>query len=143
MSPSFCDYQYLIPPLQSDLIDPTAPVQDVSTSVEIGIKDADFTWDRDDVGTIAQRFKLSIKGEVIFHPGKINLIIGQSGSGKTSMLMALLGEMHYHALSPSSFVNLPRSDGVAYHAQESWILNETIRVCFTSHEFWISLTTVS
>ncbi len=41
--------------------------------------------------------------------------------------MALLGEMHFTPVSPSSWYNLPRGGGVAYAAQESWVLNETIR----------------
>lgn len=66
----------------------------------------------------------------MFKPGQINLIVGQTGSGKTSLLLALLGEMHYEATGPNAFVSLPRNGGVAYHAQESWVLNETIRVSF-------------
>ena len=40
------------------------------------------------------------------------------------------GEMHKIPTGPKSLVSLPRQDGVAYHAQESWVLNETIRVSF-------------
>ena len=43
--------------------------------------------------------------------------------------MALLGEMHYIPSGPDSFVSLPREGGVAYAAQESWVQNETIKVC--------------
>jgi len=38
----------------------------------------------------------------------------------------MLGEMHFIASSDDSWSNLPRSDGVAYVAQESWVQNETI-----------------
>ncbi len=72
---------------------------------------------------------LSIDDEVFFHSGKINLIIGPTGAGKTSLLMALLGEMHYIPQGPDSFVNLPRGGGVAYAAQESWVQSDTIKVC--------------
>ena len=41
--------------------------------------------------------------------------------------------MHYIPMGPNSYVNLPRAEGVAYHAQESWVLNETIRVCHNVH----------
>lgn len=54
---------------------------------------------------------------------------GPTGSGKTSLLMALMGEMHYIPSGPGSWYNLPREGGVAYAAQESWVLNETIKVC--------------
>lgn len=36
--------------------------------------------------------------------------------------------MHYTPIGPTSLVSLPRKGGIAYHAQESWVLNETIRV---------------
>ena len=42
--------------------------------------------------------------------------------------MALLGEMYYKPNGPDSWFNLPRNEGVAYAAQESWVLNETVRV---------------
>ncbi|KAJ6502921.1 P-loop containing nucleoside triphosphate hydrolase protein [Mycena vitilis] len=48
-------------------------------------------------------------------------------SSKTSLLMALLGEMHCIPSSSDSWYNLPRESGIAYAAQESWVLNETIR----------------
>lgn len=62
-----------------------------------------------------------------FKRGAINLVVGPTGAGKTSMLMALLGEMHYLPAGPESYVALPREGGVAYAAQESWVQNETIR----------------
>lgn len=40
----------------------------------------------------------------------------------------LVGEMHYIPSGPDSFVSLPRTGGVAYAAQESWVQNETIKV---------------
>lgn len=42
--------------------------------------------------------------------------------------MALLGEMYYKGHGINSWYNLPRDGGIAYAAQESWVLNETIRV---------------
>ena len=99
----------------------------------IGFKDAHFTWSGDDVVDGAEtpsrrKFVLRIDGDLIFRPGSINMIIGPTGSGKTSLLMALLGEMRYVPSTPCSWVNLPRDGGVAYAAQESWVQNETIRV---------------
>jgi len=41
--------------------------------------------------------------------------------------MALLGEMHFMPPSVDSWFNLPRTGGVAYAAQESWVQNQTIR----------------
>lgn len=100
----------------------------------IGIKGITFTWDAGSAsgtstpGTPKRNFKLRIDEEVMFKRGGINLIVGPTGAGKTSLLMALLGEMHRTPLRPDSLLALPRAQGVAYHAQESWILNDTIRV---------------
>ncbi|TFK79744.1 P-loop containing nucleoside triphosphate hydrolase protein [Polyporus arcularius HHB13444] len=100
----------------------------------IGIRHASFTWAADSPtvavtpgGTRRRTFVLSIDDEVFFPRGKINLIIGPTGAGKTSLLMALLGEMHYIPQGPDSLVNLPRGGGVAYAAQESWVQSDTIK----------------
>ena len=61
----------------------------------IGLRDATFSWSRDGQdGTLTpskRDFRLNIENEVIFKKGVINLIIGPTGCGKTSLLMALLG----------------------------------------------------
>ncbi|KAL5534538.1 hypothetical protein ACEPAG_1001 [Sanghuangporus baumii] len=95
----------------------------------IGICNSSFVWSSVDGSLTPSRrkFRLMIDDEVVFNKNGINLIIGPTGSGKTSMLMALLGEMHFLPSGPTSWYNLPRSKGVAYAAQESWVQNETIR----------------
>ncbi|KAI0918361.1 hypothetical protein AcV5_002367 [Taiwanofungus camphoratus] len=98
----------------------------------IGIREAAFTWDNNTDGSVTpgrqgQKFTLRIENELTFKRGHINLIVGPTGSGKTSLLMALLGEMHYIPGGSDSYVNLPRLGGVAYAAQESWVQNETIK----------------
>ena len=101
----------------------------------IGFRNASFSWASSTGGSAAptpgsgrRNFNLRIDGDLMFNKGKINLIIGPTGSGKSSLLMALLGEMHYIPAGPDSFFSLPRTGGVAYAAQESWVQNETIRV---------------
>jgi energy-coupling factor transporter ATP-binding protein EcfA2 len=89
-----------------------------------------------------QTFRLRIDDEVKFKQGAINLVIGPTGSGKTSVLMALLGEMHYIPLGPDSWVNLKREGGIAYAAQESWVQNETIKVSAACNVHMIWLTVV-
>lgn len=42
--------------------------------------------------------------------------------------MALLGEMYYRPNGPDAWYSLPRENGIAYAAQESWVLNETVKV---------------
>ncbi|KAF8139182.1 P-loop containing nucleoside triphosphate hydrolase protein [Mycena galopus ATCC 62051] len=102
---------------------------DPSSDERIGFRNAKFSWSDESDGSLTRsrrQFQLKID-EVLFAQGRINLVVGPTGSGKTSLLMALLGEMHFIPSSPDSWYNLPRSSGVAYAAQESWVLNETIR----------------
>ncbi|KAF7965838.1 hypothetical protein HWV62_41236 [Athelia sp. TMB] len=97
----------------------------------IGFRDARFTWSGGNAGDSIpskQQFSLNIEGDLRFQRGGLNMIVGPTGSGKTSLLMALLGEMHFDPLTPRSAFNLPREGGVAYAAQESWVQNETIKV---------------
>ncbi|KAI8324897.1 hypothetical protein GQ54DRAFT_255639 [Martensiomyces pterosporus] len=75
-----------------------------------------------------------------FPVGKLSIIAGPTGCGKTSLLMALLGEMRLTAgklLIPgavySAHAALSSDDpfatheSVAYVAQQAWLLNDTIR----------------
>ncbi|KAF8956542.1 P-loop containing nucleoside triphosphate hydrolase protein, partial [Flammula alnicola] len=97
----------------------------------IGFRDATFVWSLEDGGCSlapsSRQFKLHVDGELLFRHNCVNLIIGPTGSGKTSMLMALLGEMHYIPSNPDSWFNLPRNGSVAYATQESWVQNASIR----------------
>ncbi|KAF8199828.1 hypothetical protein K438DRAFT_1918479 [Mycena galopus ATCC 62051] len=95
----------------------------------IGFRDATFAWSSDGILPIAPltgRFLLRVEGEVLFKKGCVNLVVGPTGSGKTSLLMALLGEMHL-VPSTSSWFNLPRGNGVSYAPQESWLFNDSVR----------------
>ena len=100
----------------------------------IGFRNAAFAWSQaraeSTPSTPGRRnFRLRIDGDLFFERGAINLIVGPTGSGKTSLLLALLGELHFTPPGPDSWFNLPRENGVAYSAQEPWILNETIKAC--------------
>jgi ABC-type transport system involved in cytochrome bd biosynthesis fused ATPase/permease subunit len=64
---------------------------------------------------------------VVFARHKLNMITGPTGSGKTSLLLALLGEMHYVPTGSGSWANILRDGGLAYCAQESWVQSLTIR----------------
>lgn len=123
------------------------PPVDVDPNV-IGIREAAFTWSKENDGTMTpgknnRNFTLRIENELDFKRGAFNLIVGPTGSGKTSLLMALLGEMHYVPSGPESFVQLPRAGGVAYAAQESWVQNETIRVSVTCFVCLVNALTVA
>ncbi|KAG8995370.1 hypothetical protein FRB90_000200, partial [Tulasnella sp. 427] len=103
-------------------------------SEAIGFRNAVFSWSADAPSTPGgpltpsrRNFRLRIEDDLFFKTGKLNLIIGPTGCGKTSMLMALLGEMHFQPEILDSFYNLPRQGGVAYAAQEAWIQNATVK----------------
>ncbi|KAJ7785923.1 hypothetical protein B0H16DRAFT_1657372 [Mycena metata] len=103
---------------------------DVEANEKIGFRDATFAWSSEKTdGTLTpskRKFMLKIEGEMLFKHGCINLVVGPTGSGKTSLLMALLGEMHFIPSGPASWYNLPRARGISYAAQESWVQNENI-----------------
>lgn len=106
------------------------PSEDEARDAKIGFKNATFAWSEDAGGSLTpskRNFLLKVEGEVVFQPGAINLVVGPTGAGKTSLLMALLGEMHFVPSVPDSWFNLPRNNGVAYAAQESWVLSDTIK----------------
>jgi ABC-type transport system involved in cytochrome bd biosynthesis fused ATPase/permease subunit len=61
----------------------------------IGINASHFSWQEHRVNTPGnRRFRLKIDGMLRFQPGTVNLIVGATGSGKTSLLSALLGAGH-------------------------------------------------
>ncbi|XP_028632028.1 canalicular multispecific organic anion transporter 1 [Grammomys surdaster] len=80
----------------------------------VQFSDASFTWDRDLEATI-QNVNLDIK------PGQLVAVVGSVGSGKSSLISAMLGEMenvHGHITIKGS---------IAYVPQQSWIQNGTIK----------------
>ncbi|EMC96893.1 hypothetical protein BAUCODRAFT_106032 [Baudoinia panamericana UAMH 10762] len=99
----------------------------------IGFDRATFSWG----GKDADDFKM-IDLDMQFKVGQLNVVIGPTGSGKTSLLMALLGEMTI--LDGSVYLPGGRSredlkpdpetglvECVAYCAQQAWLVNGTIK----------------
>ncbi|KZS96509.1 P-loop containing nucleoside triphosphate hydrolase protein [Sistotremastrum niveocremeum HHB9708] len=109
---------------------PEDSIADSADASTVYVRDIVFSWDdpkqlqRPSNG---RHFQLQINDELKFKTGGINLICGPTASGKTSLLMGLLGEMYSRPLSDVGGYNLPRKGGVAYAAQESWVLNATIK----------------
>lgn len=102
-------------------------------SPEVGFQNATFAWSVGDKNDFKLR-DLSIS----FAKGKLNVIVGPTGSGKTSLLLALLGEMSL--LNGKIFIPgyTPRDDlvvnpetglteSVAYCSQTAWLLNGSIK----------------
>ncbi|PPR08265.1 hypothetical protein CVT24_001158 [Panaeolus cyanescens] len=116
---------------QTELLDVFSSIQVPPSVLEadsrIGFKEVSFTWSEHSNALVTRPFTLNISKELVFKEGKLNLVTGSTGSGKTAMLLALLGEMHLKRLSPDSWSNLPRDGGIAYAPQEGWVLSTTIR----------------
>ncbi|KAI9220234.1 hypothetical protein BC828DRAFT_384016 [Blastocladiella britannica] len=81
----------------------------------ITMADASFSWARDATGFQLQ--KLSVQ----FKPGGLNIVIGPVGAGKSSLLMALLGEMY--RISGT----VTKSQSVAYISQSAWLQSCTVK----------------
>ncbi|RPD67396.1 P-loop containing nucleoside triphosphate hydrolase protein [Lentinus tigrinus ALCF2SS1-6] len=116
---------------QTELTDEYASGTRVATREDvIGIRATTFAWSNENhessAATTTSAFKLRID-ELMFEQGSVNLVVGPTGSGKTALLLALLGEMHAIPEGTESYIGLPRSRGVAYVPQESWILSDTIK----------------
>jgi ABC-type multidrug transport system fused ATPase/permease subunit len=112
----------------------SADIRDASAEHkdDLGLAQASFYWSKEHSidGALTpsrQKFSLRIKDDIVFKQGALNIILGPTGCGKTSLLMALLGEMHYVPSGPGAWMNLPRAGGVAYCAQEAWIQSMSIR----------------
>lgn len=90
-----------------------------------------ISWDKDN-----QDFKLKDLN-IEFKTGKLNVVIGPTGSGKTSLLMALLGEMYLlngkvvvPALEPRQELIVDANgttNSIAYCSQAAWLLNDTVK----------------
>ncbi|ORX98599.1 P-loop containing nucleoside triphosphate hydrolase protein [Basidiobolus meristosporus CBS 931.73] len=71
--------------------------------------------DSDKMGPVLHDINLRIKR------GSLTAVVGRVGEGKSSLVGALLGEMHRYSGSVHAFGSL------AYVAQSAWILNDTVR----------------
>lgn len=112
---------------------------DEEGNIMIGFKKATISWGA--MGPARQELAASfslIDLDVKFEIGELNIITGPTGSGKSSLLMALLGEMNL--ISGKVFLpgGFPREDtrsdpktglteSVAYCAQQAWLVNATIK----------------
>ncbi|XP_028395271.1 ATP-binding cassette sub-family C member 9-like [Dendronephthya gigantea] len=85
--------------------------------IAVVINEASFSWDPEaDEPTIANV-------DVNVPKGKLTMIVGPVGSGKSSLVNALLGEM-----TPVGGQVLWADDvTVAYAAQKAWLLNDTVK----------------
>ncbi|KAF8310772.1 P-loop containing nucleoside triphosphate hydrolase protein [Clavulina sp. PMI_390] len=115
-----------------------SPIIDQESSA-IGFDNASFAWDTASPDTpssiVAGREGFRLQNLTIsFHIGAINLIAGPTGSGKSSLLAALLGEMSCvsgKTFLPKSHTRVDPMSGlrrdVSFCAQRPWLQHMTIR----------------
>jgi ABC-type bacteriocin/lantibiotic exporter with double-glycine peptidase domain len=100
--------------LNADEIDENAVSHNESVKSPIVVQNATFAWTKGDT-PILKNISLQVKKK------KLMAIVGRVGTGKTSILSALLGEME--KLKGSVNIN----GRVAYVPQQAWIQNATLK----------------
>ncbi|KAF7647210.1 hypothetical protein LDENG_00175960, partial [Lucifuga dentata] len=87
---------------------------DSSFNTAVSVCDGSFAWEKE-AEPLLKNVSLDIK------PGRLVAVVGAVGSGKSSLMSALLGDMH----STNGFVNIQGS--LAFVPQQAWIQNATLR----------------
>ncbi|XP_059215146.1 canalicular multispecific organic anion transporter 1 isoform X2 [Centropristis striata] len=87
---------------------------DPAINSAVRIHNGSFAWERD-AEPLLKNVSLDVK------PGRLVAVVGAVGSGKSSLMSALLGEMH----SIKGFINIKGS--LAFVPQQAWIQNATVR----------------
>ncbi|CAK3838118.1 ABC transporter [Lecanosticta acicola] len=101
------------PELQPDAVlqgDPVGPGEE-----SVRIRDASFTWNKDDSRNVLHDITFSA------HKGELSCIVGRVGSGKSSLLQTLLGDLY--KLRGEVVVR----GATAYVAQSPWVMNASVR----------------
>ncbi|KAJ8245701.1 hypothetical protein GJAV_G00273560 [Gymnothorax javanicus] len=86
--------------------------EDVAVKVSSGF----FTWGSN-LSTLSD---INIR----IHTGQLTMVVGQVGCGKSSLLLAMLGEMQ--TISGKVHWSNKNRNSVAYATQKSWLLNATV-----------------
>uniref|UniRef100_A0A669DGK9 ABC-type glutathione-S-conjugate transporter n=1 Tax=Oreochromis niloticus TaxID=8128 RepID=A0A669DGK9_ORENI len=99
--------------LAGEDIDSDIVRQDPSFNTAVSVCDGSFAWEKDLL--CVSSVNLDIE------PGRLVAVVGAVGSGKSSLMSALLGEMH----STKGFINIRGS--LAFVPQQAWIQNVTLK----------------
>uniref|UniRef100_A0A669ERU9 Canalicular multispecific organic anion transporter 1 n=1 Tax=Oreochromis niloticus TaxID=8128 RepID=A0A669ERU9_ORENI len=100
--------------LAGEDIDSDIVHQDPSFNTAVSVCDGSFAWEKD-AKPLLKNVNLDIE------PGRLVAVVGAVGSGKSSLMSALLGEMH----STKGFINIRGS--LAFVPQQAWIQNATLK----------------
>ncbi|XP_072031474.1 ATP-binding cassette sub-family C member 9-like [Amphiura filiformis] len=104
----------------------TRLTQGLKCTYALKISNGYFTWGNDSSAPILKDINLEIPY------GELTMVVGGVGSGKSSLLSAILGEMTTLKGSITfgtrrNEIDSPSSPGVAYGAQKAWLMNATLR----------------
>ncbi|XP_070188571.1 multidrug resistance-associated protein 1-like [Littorina saxatilis] len=95
-------------------LDTSNVTRDSTSDNAIDISDGTFSWDTDTAPTLRD-ITLRVKR------GSLVAVVGQVGTGKSSLVSAMLGEME----TVTGHISV--SGSVAYVPQQAWIQNDTLR----------------
>lgn len=100
--------------LQPDAVIAKEPALHIGDD-SVKVRDASFTWDRKESKRCLENIDFEAR------KGELSCIVGRVGSGKSSLLQAMLGDIwKIHG-------EIVLHGSVAYVAQQPWIMNATIR----------------
>lgn len=129
--PETMKYEQLLPSEDDEERSDSDPV--------VGFQDATFVFKTEDKDTEETTSSFALKDlNLSFPEGKLSIIAGPVGSGKTCLLLSLLGETHRvggrtfmpcpiaRALEPID-LDTGLSNTVAYVSQTAWLLGTTVR----------------
>ncbi|VDI08555.1 Hypothetical predicted protein [Mytilus galloprovincialis] len=89
----------------------------IEARMVVEINNGSFSWDLSSKEPTLNDINVKIP------TGKLTIIVGSVGSGKTSLLSAMLGEM----LTVQGEVSWHKGSKLAYAAQKAWLLHDTLR----------------
>ncbi|XP_030626403.1 canalicular multispecific organic anion transporter 1 isoform X2 [Chanos chanos] len=95
-------------------LDPLAVEHDSSLSTSVSVQNGTFAWDSDNK-PVLKNISLDI------NPGRLVAVVGAVGSGKSSLISALLGEMN------KLIGHISVKGSLAYVPQQAWIQNATLK----------------
>uniref|UniRef100_T1K6F1 ABC-type glutathione-S-conjugate transporter n=2 Tax=Tetranychus urticae TaxID=32264 RepID=T1K6F1_TETUR len=110
--------------LQGDEIDPETIQHEPNPHTPVVLRNGTFSWSKDD-SSVLNGITLDIKDKSLV------AIVGQVGSGKSSLLSALLGDLY----KTEGYVNVYGK--IAYVPQSAWIQNATVRQNITFSQPYI------
>ena len=109
--------------LQADAVSRKEPALQIGDET-VRIRDAAFTWDRSDGRRCLENINF------VAHKGELSCIVGRVGSGKSSLLQAILGDLW--KINGEVIIH----GTTAYVAQQAWVMNASVKENITFGHRW-------